>query len=69
LEDPRYKWFVENYGDECWELDAMDPNDLRDCVEDAIRSHLDQDAWDRYVTTNEAEQASLRLFFDSWQGK
>ena len=28
--DPRYKWFVENYGDRCWELDAMDPNDLRD---------------------------------------
>ena len=31
--DPRYKWFVANYGDRCWELDAMDPNDLRDCVE------------------------------------
>ena len=36
--DPRYKWFVRNYGDRCWELDAMDPNDLRDCVEEAIRS-------------------------------
>ena len=22
----------------CWELDAMDPNDLRDCVEQEIRS-------------------------------
>jgi hypothetical protein len=26
--DPRYKWFVSNYGKRCWELDAMDPNDL-----------------------------------------
>jgi hypothetical protein len=30
--DPRYRWFRTNYGDRCWELDAMDPNDLRDCV-------------------------------------
>ena len=21
--DPRYKWFVANYGKQCWELDAM----------------------------------------------
>ena len=35
--DPRYKWFCSNYGDRCWELDAMDPNDLRDCVEKGDR--------------------------------
>ena len=34
--DPRYKWFVANHGRHCWELDAMDPNDLRDCVEQEI---------------------------------
>ena len=33
--DPRYKWFVANHGHLCWELDAMDPNALRDCVERA----------------------------------
>jgi hypothetical protein len=27
--DPRYSWFKRNYGDRCWELDAMNPNDLR----------------------------------------
>ena len=27
--DPRHAWFKENYGNTCWELDAMDPNDLR----------------------------------------
>jgi hypothetical protein len=35
--DKRYKWFVENYGDQCCELDAMDPNDLRDRVRSRIR--------------------------------
>jgi hypothetical protein len=32
-DDKRYEWFVTNYGKRCWELDAMDPNDLRECVE------------------------------------
>ena len=27
--DTRYGWFVKNFGNRCWELDAMDPNDLR----------------------------------------
>jgi hypothetical protein len=30
VKDKRYKWFVANYGKRCWELDAMDPNALRD---------------------------------------
>src|SRR5262249_3067994 len=28
--DTRYKWFVrKNFGDRCWEIDALDPNILR----------------------------------------
>jgi hypothetical protein len=26
--DKRHSWFVRNFGARCWELDAMDPNDL-----------------------------------------
>ena len=31
--DPRFKWFTESFGDQCWEIDALDPNALRDRVE------------------------------------
>ena len=34
--DPRYRWFTTNYGQECWELDALDPNLLRDRVREHI---------------------------------
>jgi hypothetical protein len=44
--DPRYTWFVGAYGRECWELDAMNPNALRDKVDSAIRDYLDRDAWE-----------------------
>ena len=58
--DPRYKWFVERYGDECWELDAMDPNDLRSCVEEAIEAEIEPVAWARCEVVQRAEQESLQ---------
>ena len=67
-DDPRYPWFVRNYGKKCWELDAMDPNDLRDRVEEAIRNEIDWDAWNRAVLCQEAEQELLQSYFDKWKG-
>ena len=64
--DPRYKWFVANYGDRCWELDAMDPNDLRDCVERAIKKLIEPVAWQRCEVVNEAEQESLKTILARW---
>ena len=66
--DKRYKWFVERFGHECWELDAMDPNDLRERVEAAILANLDGDEWHRVSALNVAEQDSLRTFFNAWRG-
>jgi hypothetical protein len=64
--DPRYRWFVANYGDRCWELDAMDPNDLRDCVEQAIMELIEPVAWQRCEHVNRAEQESLRTILEKW---
>jgi hypothetical protein len=64
--DPRYQWFRANYGDRCWELDAMDPNDLRDCVEEAIVELIEPVAWARCETVNKAEQESLRTILGKW---
>jgi hypothetical protein len=64
--DPRYKWFVENYGARCWELDAMDPNDLRDCVERAIIGLIEPVAWRRCEVVNKVEQESLKTFLEQW---
>src|SRR6516165_10821345 len=39
--DPRYKWFVANHGKRCWELDAMDPNELRACINREIKKLIE----------------------------
>jgi hypothetical protein len=67
-EDPRYKWFVANYGDRCCELDAMDPNDLRDRVEEAIRELIEPTAWQRCEVVNRAERESLKTTLENWGG-
>jgi hypothetical protein len=64
--DPRYEWFVSNYGDRCWELDAMDPNDLRDCVEREIVQLIEPVAWRRCEIVNKAEQESLKTILGKW---
>jgi hypothetical protein len=67
LKDPRYKWFRSSYGDSCWELDAMDPNDLRDCVETAIVELIEPTAWRRCEIVNQAEHESLKSILERWR--
>lgn len=65
--DPRYNWFVANHGNECWELDAMDPNDLRECVSEAIENLIEPTAWQRCEVVNAAEQESLKTILEGWR--
>ena len=64
--DTRYRWFRDNHGGACWELDAMDPRDLRACVETAIRELIEPVAWGRCEVINLAEQELLRTILQGW---
>ncbi len=66
--DARHPWFVNHYGQTCCELDAHNPNDLRQLVEDAILDHLDWDLWDRAEEIQEVEMTSIEDFIRSWPG-
>jgi len=64
--DPRYQWFASRHGRECWELDAMPPNDLRARVENEIFALLDVDLWNHAIQIETAETASMRDFLRTW---
>ncbi len=66
-DDKRYRWFVENYGDLCWELDAMNPNDLRERVESAIKSQINFEVWNRYVHAEEIERKHITETVSTWK--
>src|SRR5262245_61477103 len=64
--DPRYRWFSSVHGNRCWELDAMDPRDLRECVEQEIKNLIEPVAWQRCEIVNAAEQESLKTILEKW---
>ena len=65
--DSRYQWFVNNFGHNCWELDAMSPVTLRECVESSILSKLDSEAWNRAVDIEQVQKISMQEFHESWK--
>ena len=65
--DPRFPWFTKTFGRHCWELDALDPNDLRACVELEIQKRIDLAAWDRCKVVECAEQESLVTIMKQWR--
>jgi hypothetical protein len=66
--DTRYPWFERNFGSQCWELDALDPNVLRNIVQAEIKREIEPEAWTRCADINRAEQESLRHVLDAWKG-
>jgi hypothetical protein len=66
--DPRYSWFVERYGKRCWEIDAMDPRDLRECTEEWIQNFIEPTAWARCETVYAAELDSMQTILSNWKG-
>jgi hypothetical protein len=65
--DTRAPWFRKTYGQLCWELDAMDPNDLRSRVKAAIKKHIEPEAWERCRVVYQAEHESMRNFLSGWK--
>lgn len=65
--DARYDWFRRRYGNRCWELDAMSPNDLRERVRAVIEAHIEKPAWDRAIEVEQAEVESMRQFHKAWK--
>ena len=57
--DTRAKKFRQNYGEDCVELDALPPNELRKRIEDAIRSCIELESWDRAVKAEQVELDSI----------
>src|SRR4029453_5710303 len=65
--DPHYPWFVREYGETCWELDALSPVDLRAIVEDAIWTHIDYAGGQQSGPPEGAEHRSMRALLTTWR--
>lgn len=59
LSDSRAESYIEKFGDESWELDALNPTILSDLIETAVLKLRDNDLWDDAV--NEEQEGISQL--------
>jgi hypothetical protein len=65
MSDSRFKGYVEQFGDECWELDALDPQVIVALIEDAILGILDTSQWEAVQDEEEKHKILLMDARDS----
>lgn len=62
----RYEGYVNAYGEECWELDALEPATLHELLEETIREYIDFDEWSKVNDLEDEQRAILRSLEDHW---
>ena len=64
--DSRHADYAAKYGDESWELDALEPTVIDALIESEIQGLIDSDAWDEAKEKEEANGAALKSVADNW---
>ena len=63
--DPRATGYTEEFGNQCWELDAIEPNELQRLVLESIKSHIDADIWNQTLEQQTQERQELEEQFSA----
>lgn len=66
MTDTRFARYVQEYGSESWELDALDPPVLSQLVMDAVFEYRDPDEWEARYKEQEAERDQLNSVSQLW---
>jgi len=67
LTDSRAQSYISEWGDESWELDALDVATLSSLISEAIEPLIDQDRWSEAEQREQEGQDRLRLVASNWQ--
>lgn len=66
LTDSRANDYIAKFGDESWELDALEPQVLADLITANIEPLIDRDLWTEVEDVEEAGRERLKLVADRW---
>ena len=64
--DSRYADYAKKYGDESWELDALDPSIIVDMIRGEVEAVMNEDKWEESIETEnegkkQLEQAAKKM--------
>lgn len=66
--DSRFEGYRDEYGDESWELDALEPAVLIDLIQTAVRGRIDFAKWDAHMEKEQEKRDALADAADNWSG-
>jgi len=66
MTDSRFEGYVDKYGDESWELDALEPQVIADLIETEIRGLIDFDLWEARAKMIQDDRALLGQLAEDW---
>ncbi len=64
--DSRYADYQDNFGDESWELDALEPTTLAGLIRDELEEIIDKDEWKVAEAERDKGRAALKAVGDNW---
>lgn len=65
--DARYEKYREEFGDDSWELDALEPKVLVDLIRSEVERVCDSERWDAQVERQEEARSELELVAKKWR--
>jgi hypothetical protein len=66
MSDSRGTGYVERYGTQSWELDALDPTTLVALINEHVDAERDQDLWDTRVAQEGLDRAQMQTLSRRW---
>jgi len=64
--DARYASYQEQYGDDSWELDALEPRILSDLIRTAVQSRIDDELWQEALERQQVGRDQLSRVSSHW---
>ncbi len=64
--DSRFQQYADKFGDESWELDALNPEIISDLIKSAAMPLIDEDLMSVAMAAEAKERAQLQLVSDHW---
>ena len=64
--DSRFRGYVHEYGDQSWELDALEPKLIADLIEENVVDLMDEEIYQDRVAEMEETREAFSALSDRW---
>lgn len=67
FQDPRAADYIRKFGNESWELDALDPHVIDDLISREIEQYIDNDVWEETKEREDRAKAKLKELAENYE--